>query len=68
MTLWISLPYATYGIEIENGRVTKAAPIARWMVGETEAEVARWLMKKGAVVACLRWGRCVKWTSVVYYE
>lgn len=46
--IWVSLPYATYGIETEHGTVIDAAPIAKWMIGKPEVEVAAWLKKKGA--------------------
>lgn len=46
--IWVSLPYATYGLATQAGRVVDAAPIARWMIGRTEQECANWLRKKGA--------------------
>ena len=45
--------YATYGIKVENGRITEAAPIARWMVGKPVEEVFDWLTKKRAVLVRL---------------
>jgi hypothetical protein len=51
--IWVSLPYATYGIAVANGRVVDAAPIARWMVGKDERECAAWLRRKGATFAPL---------------
>ncbi len=50
--VWVSLPYATYGIAIRGTRVVEAAPIARWMVGKNTRDVASWLERKGAIV---RW-------------
>jgi hypothetical protein len=47
-TVWVSLPYATFGIVTSNGRVTDAAPIARWAVGKDEREVAAYFRRKGA--------------------
>jgi len=47
--IWVSLDYATFGIVTENGRVTKAPPIARWAVGRDEREVAAFYRRKGAV-------------------
>ena len=47
--IWVSLPYATYGIAVKGGVVVDAAPIARWMVGKSETYVADWLRRKGAV-------------------
>jgi len=47
---WISLNYATFGIESDNNTVVHAAPIARWMVGKTLSEIKPWLIKRGAKV------------------
>jgi hypothetical protein len=51
--IWVSLPYATYGIEVEDGIVVTAAPIAKWMVGKDERMVASWLRRKGARIVPL---------------
>lgn len=51
--IWVSLPYATYGIAVADGKVVDAAPIARWMIGKPEVEVAAWLRRKGAKVVPL---------------
>jgi len=49
--LMIDLPYACFGIEIDDhGIVTKAAPIGRWMVGKRINDVLRWAVSKGATV------------------
>lgn len=45
---WISLPYATYGIAAQNGRIVDAAPIAQWMIGKDENFCLGWAFKKGA--------------------
>lgn len=47
--IWVSLPYATYGIEVEDGIVIDAAPIARWMIGKDTQTVRNWIAKKGGV-------------------
>lgn len=47
--IWISLPYATFGVAVLNGTVVEAAPIARWAVGKDERYVADYYRKKGAV-------------------
>ena len=47
--IWVSLPYATYGIEVDNGIVTDAAPIAKWMVGKDTQFVKSWIAKKGGI-------------------
>jgi hypothetical protein len=49
--VWVSLPYATFGLRIEGGVVVEAPPIARWAVGLPEAKVAAYLRGKGAVFA-----------------
>lgn len=51
--VWISLPYATYGIAVEDGKVVDAAPIARWMINKDERECADWVRGKGARVVPL---------------
>ena len=51
--VWVSLPYATYGIACEGGRVVAAAPIAAWMIGKDEHYCAAWLRRKGARVVPL---------------
>lgn len=45
--IWVSLPYATYGIEVAAGVVVDAAPIARWMIGKDTQFVRSWIAKKG---------------------
>lgn len=47
--IWVSLPYATFGIAVENGVVVEAAPIARKSVGRPEREVAAYYRRQGAV-------------------
>ena len=47
--VWVSLPWATFGLRVEGGRVVEAAPIARWTVGKREAEVADHYRRRGAV-------------------
>lgn len=49
----MSLPYATYGIAVKDGKVVDAAPIAAWMIGKPETEVAAWLRRKGAKIVPL---------------
>lgn len=54
-TRWIrvSLPYATYGVKVDDhDRIVAAAPIAHWMVGKHWSDVEVWLRGKGA-----RWSR-----------
>jgi hypothetical protein len=43
--IYISLPHATYALGIDaGGMVRMAPPIARWMVGKPERDVAAWLL------------------------
>jgi len=53
MLIWVSLPYATYGLVVDGGRVVAAPPIAAWMLGRTEVHVAGWLRARGARVVPL---------------
>lgn len=46
--VWVSLPYATFGIAVEGGRVRDAAPIARWAIGKDERVVAAYFRRRGA--------------------
>ena len=49
MTLhWVSLPYATFGIITDAGRVVDAAPIARWTIGKPDRYVYSYYLRKGA--------------------
>lgn len=45
--VYVELPYATYGLVVEDGQVVDAPPIAHWMVGKSEHEVAAWIARKG---------------------
>ena len=44
----VVLPYAVFGLVAVDGRIVDAAPIARWTVGKTEAEVAAYYRRKRA--------------------
>jgi Domain of unknown function (DUF4326) len=46
--IWVSLPYATFGLAVEGGVVVAAPPIARWAVGRPEREVAGYYRRRGA--------------------
>lgn len=52
--VWVNLPYATYGIGVERGRVVTAAPIGRWMIGKEWVEVRFWIESKGRWEVCRR--------------
>lgn len=49
----VSLPYATFGLRVEEGFVVEAAPIARWTIGKDERTVADYYRKKGATFITL---------------
>lgn len=44
--IWVSLPYATFGIKVMGGRVIDAAPIAKWMIGKDTEFIRQWIKKK----------------------
>jgi hypothetical protein len=50
--IWLSLPWATFGLVARVGLITEAPPIARWTVGRSETEVAMYYRKRGAEI-CL---------------
>lgn len=39
--------YATYAIKVTNGIVVDAPPIAKWMIGESESHILRWVNTRG---------------------
>lgn len=53
--VWVSLPYATFGLRVADGRVVEAPPIARWAVGKTEQGVADYYRSKGAQFRRIEW-------------
>lgn len=53
MLYYVDLPYAYFGIIVTDDIVRKAAPIGRWMVGNSLAYIERWVRsKRGTVCAC----------------
>jgi hypothetical protein len=52
--VWVSLPWATFGLAVRDGVVVDAAPIARWTIGKPELDVAAYWRRRGAVFARLR--------------
>ena len=52
--IWVSLPWATFGIAVEGGRVVDAAPIARWAIGRDEREIAAYYRRRGAEFVSVR--------------
>jgi hypothetical protein len=51
--IWVSLPYATFGIYVKDRRVVDAAPIGAWMIGKDTDFIRKWINKKGG-----RWETC----------
>lgn len=51
--VWVSLPYATFGLGIEDGKIVEAPPIARWVIGKSEMWVASYYRRKGATFIVL---------------
>lgn len=45
--IWVSLPYATFGIKVRGGIVIDTAPIARWMIDKDTQTIRDWIAKKG---------------------
>lgn len=45
--VWVSLPYATFGIQVSGGKVIDAAPIGNWMIGKDTQTIKGWINKKG---------------------
>ncbi len=50
---WVSLPYATFGVCVQYGRVTQAPPIARWSLGRAWVDVERYFTRKGGRIVQL---------------
>ena len=46
MIMDIDVGYACYWVEAEGVTVTKAPPIARWMIGRHIMEVLEWVASK----------------------
>ncbi len=45
---WIDIGYACFGIVAKDGTVIDAAPIVRWMIGQSLANIKPWLLKRKA--------------------
>lgn len=50
----ISLPWATFGVEVKDGRVVWAPAIARWCTGKRWSFVKEYWRGRGAEVIKLR--------------
>jgi hypothetical protein len=46
MLYCVSLPYAYFGIIIEDNKCIFAPPIARWMISKSLAVIEHWVLKK----------------------
>jgi len=42
----IELPYAVFALEVEDDRITYAAPIGRWMIGKNLTFIENWVSRK----------------------
>lgn len=47
MWWYVTLPYATFALEIKNGYVWQTPPIARWMLKRPTDFIGRWIKWKG---------------------
>lgn len=47
--VYVSLAYATFALGITAGRITAAPPIAAYLIGRPEREVADYYRRRGAV-------------------
>jgi hypothetical protein len=52
--IWVSLPYATFGILVDGGKVIDAAPIANWMKGKDTHSIREWINKKNGTWKVLK--------------
>ena len=50
---WISLPYATFGIAAQYGRVWNAPPIAMWAANKQIGGVLEYYRRRGATIVRL---------------
>lgn len=54
--LWrVDVPWACFGLVVRAGRVVEVAPIASWAIGKTLVHVAHYFVRRGGVVAELRY-------------
>lgn len=51
--IWVSLPYATFGLAVQDGVVVDAPPIARWTIGRDERGVAGYYRRRQAKITAL---------------
>jgi len=46
----VTLPYACFGIVVEDGMVVTAAPIGKWMVGKRISIISVWVGRKKGIL------------------
>ena len=46
----VRLPYGTFGVECENDKVVKSAPMGKWMLGKHIHYITGWARRKGGTV------------------
>jgi hypothetical protein len=47
---WCNVPFACFGFETFDDVVVQAAPIAKWMIGQTLRQIRPWCVRKRAKV------------------
>jgi hypothetical protein len=48
--LWVSLPWATFGVLADGRWIVAAAPIAKWAIGKSTERVYDHYLRKGAEI------------------
>lgn len=48
--IYVSMPFATFGLIIENRKIKIAPPIAKWTIGKSAKWVEEYWRKRGALV------------------
>ncbi len=52
--IWVSLPYATYALTVQDWHVTDAPPIAWWTIGKDVREVLSYLNYRHAELRVMK--------------
>lgn len=60
----INLPYANFGIIVENDIIIKTPPIGQWMMGRDVSFVSQWVNKKGGTTEKWEGGKNGKNSSI----
>lgn len=47
---YIDLPYACFGVEVEEGIVIRTPPIGHWMMGKDIKTIIGWVKKKKGTI------------------